>query len=448
MSIDLHHRGAGITTDALLSRGTAVRLALSQEVTDRNNQAMPGEIRWCRSTQGRHSYGVSFKEDLGWVLTPALGKDTLPVLKPDGYGSVAEFVLNSINDGVFSVSRSCRITSFNRAAEKLTGWQRCEVVGKKCCEVFRSTICKECILAESIRKGHPIINHSQYITSRQGNEIPVIANATPLIDSDDKITGGVQVFRSVSSEPVPVVTIRTLGGLSLIINGYPVFDRLWKGRRSKELLKAIISLGGTKVSMEKLAFLLWPDRDGDHARNCLKTTLSRLRRVSGDDAAVSINWLAVKHSRVSLVQSVCKVDALEFKEKIKKTADSENAISLQQVLALYTNDFLPNDNTPWSNSFRDRLRKLFIESVLRLASLQNTKDDVLLAFLEQACRSDPLHEGVYACLMKHYINTGFPIYALDIFHKAEKIISQHTGLPPGSSLQSLALQAKKISLHH
>jgi len=249
-------------------------------------------------------------------------------------------------------------------------------------------------------------------------------------------------------EKNPIVAIQTLGNFCLTINYQQLYDREWKGRRLKQLLKAIIALGGTKVSLEKLSRLFWPDSDGDHALNNLKMALSRLRRVGSDDCTSPANWLVVKHRRVSLVQSICKIDALEFSRAMKKIDDSENEMSLQQTLALYKNDFLPNDEDPWICNYRNHLRKLFIEGVLRLASLRETDDAILLAFLEQARHSDPLNEGVYACLMEHYITTGFPAYALDIFHKAEKVISLHTGLQPGVSLQTLAAQAKKTQPYH
>lgn len=258
----------------------------------------------------------------------------------------------------------------------------------------------------------------------------------------------------VSSCPVtiadkkPLVTIQTLGPFCLTINCHQLYDRQWKGRRLKQLLKAIIALGGTKVSLEKLSRMLWPDSDGDHALNNLKMALSRLRRVGDENCPSPSSWLVVKHRRVSLVQSICKIDALEFSRAMKKIGHPEHSESMQQALAMYTDDFLPNDEDPWICNYRDHLRKLFVEGVLRFASLGHTENETLLAFLEQARRSDPLHEGIYACLMEHYINTGFPAYALDVFQKAEKIISHHTGLQPGLSLQSLAEQAKKTQPYH
>ncbi len=245
-----------------------------------------------------------------------------------------------------------------------------------------------------------------------------------------------------TAKHLPPVTIQAFGNFHLTINHRRIYDRQWKGRRLKQLLKAVIALGGTKVSLDRLSYLLWPDSDGDRALNCLKMALSRLRRIGGDDYPAPSNWLVVKHRRISLVQSVCKVDALEFLRQTQEIANSESVKSLQQTLALYKNDFLPNDEEPWVCAFRDHLRKLFVEGVLHLASLENTDKETLITLLEQASHSDPLHEGVYACLMEQYMKAGAPAYALDIFHKAEKAISLQTGLQPGAPLQSLAVQAK------
>lgn len=460
MSVNLHYRGVEIITDTKISKGTSVRMRLPQSVTGRRTSTTPGEVRWVANTEDQYKYGVSFKEDFRWVFT--LTKDILPDLRSDEDASVAKFVLNSLNDGVFSVNRKWQIISFNQAAERFTGLQREEVIGRHCREVFKACGCDDCILAESIRRGKPLVSHSRFITTAQGKRLLVNINATPLVGGDGKISGGVQVFHLVSSAedqdvipdavstsvrgPEPIVNIQTFGSFCLKVNGRPLFDRLWKGRRSKVLLKAIIALGGSKVSMEKLAMVLWPDSDGDRAMNNLKMALSRLRRIGGDEFSIPPNWLVVKHRRVSLVRSMCWVDALEFARELRHINNFDGAQSLQHVLALYSNDFLPQDETPWIYPFREHLRKLFLEGALHFATLQNADSEVVQAFLEQARHVDPLNEAVYACLMKHYIEAGFPATALDIYHKAEKNIFLQTRIAPGKVLQSLAEQAKKASI--
>jgi PAS domain S-box-containing protein len=78
-------------------------------------------------------------------------------------------ILESISDGVFTVDPQWRITSFNRAAEEITGTDRETAIGQRCSDVFRSDMCGDfCALRETIRSGKSIIGKSGYIIDAQG----------------------------------------------------------------------------------------------------------------------------------------------------------------------------------------------------------------------------------------------------------------------------------------
>jgi PAS domain S-box-containing protein len=112
---------------------------------------------------------------------------------------VHPLILDSIADGVFTVDRNMKITSFNQAAARMTGWEAQEVIGNSCKEVFKSDICGDgCILARSIETGKPIINQLVYITDKDGHTLPVTISASPLTDPSGKIIGGVETFRDVT----------------------------------------------------------------------------------------------------------------------------------------------------------------------------------------------------------------------------------------------------------
>ena len=53
-----------------------------------------------------------------------------------------EAILKSIADGLFTIDRQWRITSFNKAAEELTGYKAEEVIGKKCMGIFKADECE------------------------------------------------------------------------------------------------------------------------------------------------------------------------------------------------------------------------------------------------------------------------------------------------------------------
>ncbi len=108
-------------------------------------------------------------------------------------------ILESISDGVFTVDGEWRVTSFNRAAEKITGVPRREAIGRRCAEVFRSSMCgAECALQKTLKTGRPIIGKSGYIINTDGARIPISISTAVLQDADGKLTGGAEVFRDLS----------------------------------------------------------------------------------------------------------------------------------------------------------------------------------------------------------------------------------------------------------
>jgi PAS domain S-box-containing protein len=108
-------------------------------------------------------------------------------------------VLDSINEGVFTVDAEWRITTFNHAAEQITGVPRREAIGRPCSEVFRASICEQsCALKRTLATGKPIVNATAYITSAAGEQIPVRISTALLKYADDAVAGGVETFQDLS----------------------------------------------------------------------------------------------------------------------------------------------------------------------------------------------------------------------------------------------------------
>jgi len=106
----------------------------------------------------------------------------------------------TIADGVFTVDRDWRITTFNLAAESITGVARKDAIGQPCCDVFHSSICEVgCALKESIETGRPIVNKSVYIINSDGERIPVSISTAILRDANGNVLGGVETFRDLST---------------------------------------------------------------------------------------------------------------------------------------------------------------------------------------------------------------------------------------------------------
>ncbi len=113
--------------------------------------------------------------------------------------ALTEAILESISDGVFTVDGEWRVTSFNRAAEKITGVPRGEAIGRLCSEVFRSSMCgADCALRRTLKTGKSIIGKSAYIIDSNGNRIPISISTAVLRDAGGEVIGGAETFRDLS----------------------------------------------------------------------------------------------------------------------------------------------------------------------------------------------------------------------------------------------------------
>jgi len=103
-----------------------------------------------------------------------------------------------VPDGVFTVDLQWRITSFNRAAEQITGVPRAEALGRRCCDVFRASICETaCALKQTLSTGRPLANKVVYIVDAHGEKIPISISTALLRDERARVIGGVESFRDL-----------------------------------------------------------------------------------------------------------------------------------------------------------------------------------------------------------------------------------------------------------
>lgn len=108
-------------------------------------------------------------------------------------------ILDSIAEGVFTVDNDWNITSFNRAAEQITGVTRENAIGNKCWEVFHADVCeRDCLLKKTIKTNRPCINKIVRILRKSGAAIPISITTAILKDEAGKVIGGVETFRDLS----------------------------------------------------------------------------------------------------------------------------------------------------------------------------------------------------------------------------------------------------------
>jgi PAS domain S-box-containing protein len=154
---------------------------------------------------------------------------------------VHEVILDSIADGVFTVDQDWNITSFNRAAEQITGIPRSEAIGKKCFDVLRANICEDaCALRKTLESGQQRIDRRIDILNSVGEKVPVSISTSVLRDPDGDVIGGVETFRDLS-------TVEQLR--KEIDNSYTLYDIISKNHEIRQILSILPDIASSDCTV-------------------------------------------------------------------------------------------------------------------------------------------------------------------------------------------------------
>ena len=108
-------------------------------------------------------------------------------------------ILSSMQGGLFTIDKDARITSFNRSAERITGFKKEEVLNKKCYTILRSNLCKtKCLLKNTLETGESMFNYDATILNKEGKEIPVNVTTSALRTNNNVIIGALEIFRDLT----------------------------------------------------------------------------------------------------------------------------------------------------------------------------------------------------------------------------------------------------------
>jgi PAS domain S-box-containing protein len=110
-----------------------------------------------------------------------------------------KIILENLDVGIFTVDRGGHITFFNTEAEKITGYNRREILGESCSAIFGGKEAREvCSLQDTILNGQSRSSREGKMTTRDGVPIPVRANYMALRNEKGTIVGGLTTFHDLT----------------------------------------------------------------------------------------------------------------------------------------------------------------------------------------------------------------------------------------------------------
>jgi len=235
------------------------------------------------------------------------------------------------------------------------------------------------------------------------------------------------------SWPWPV-KIRLLGHFLLEIDGQAANLGGRVQSRVIEMLKVIVALGGREVAEQQISDLLWPEADGDMARQNFKTTLHRLRKLIGQDAVL------LSGGRLSLNAHHVWLDTQAYEQQLtalETAADGEVAWLAGRVLEQYRGGFLPQEQQTWLLGLRERLRSRFLRIIGQAAGrlcdlgLWQTAIDCY----QKALEIEPLAERFYTGLMRCHHQLGQVAEGLAVHRRCRDVLSAELHISPSTETE-------------
>ncbi|MEO5772479.1 MAG: winged helix-turn-helix domain-containing protein, partial [Burkholderiaceae bacterium] len=137
------------------------------------------------------------------------------------------------------------------------------------------------------------------------------------------------------------IRIQALGGWEIERSDGPLATSRKESKRLIELLHLLVAQGNTPLPQDQAADALWPDGDGDAARNALDNAVHRLRKwLGGEDRIV------LRHGALALNRERCwsDVQALEAAlDSLESGALKDAAAQQQSIRQLCRGALLPGD---------------------------------------------------------------------------------------------------------
>lgn len=137
----------------------------------------------------------------------------------------ADQILAGVSHGIYVTDLERRIVFWNEAAEKITGWQASEVVGKSCKDnILRHTdkegreLCgkESCPLYRAMITGAGSTSPSLvFAKKKEGGRLPVQVSVSPIRNELGTVIGGVEVFQDLSLQMRDLERARQIQALSM-----------------------------------------------------------------------------------------------------------------------------------------------------------------------------------------------------------------------------------------
>jgi PAS domain S-box-containing protein len=158
-----------------------------------------------RKGQTGEDYRVEFvplKDEAGTIYAGLIiALDITDIRSAEEKSAKLAAIVESSDDAIISKTLDGTITSWNRAAERMYGYEAAEIVGESILKLIPDDRQdEEPMIIDKIKKGDHVNHFETRRLTREGKELDVSLTISPLRDSNGEITGVSKIARDISEK--------------------------------------------------------------------------------------------------------------------------------------------------------------------------------------------------------------------------------------------------------
>jgi len=248
-----------------------------------------------------------------------------------------------------------------------------------------------------------------------------------------------------------MMKICQFGQFEVIQNGQSLPSDRWPQRKTKALLKILVSERGQTFTQDQLVDLLFPELDVDKAIKSLYNRISELRHVLEPGLSrgnLSTYILRVGKGSYAFNKDIdCWIDTEVFKIHLKDAQTfrqedrwDEAIHEFRQAIELYQGEYLSEDRyEEWALEARQHWRDIYHQALLDMAEChaQLKRCELAIDCCQQVIDDDPVYEKAYQQQMHYAAKMGDETKALQVYQACVTALNTVLEINPSSNTQEI-----------
>lgn len=249
---------------------------------------------------------------------------------------------------------------------------------------------------------------------------------------------------------IPKLTIKLLGRFEVLRDGEPIPDEAWGRRKTKALLKVLLTDPGHVFTHDQLIDALFGGESVDKAAENLYGRVSELRRALEPDLKRGADsaYILRKGPGYSFNKETCgEIDTVSFQRElaeaemlVEKRDWAAAAECLDQAVNLYQGEYLPEERyEDWAEVARKDMRRKYIDAMIELSKCYEQLGRLRQAIscCQRILNLEPHREDIIREVMRYQSEAGQRDQALDTYREGERALRNYLDVEPSAETRAL-----------